>query len=275
MLIFSEDQNTVSFISLASGSNGNCYWFSNGDVTFLIDFGIGMRTAKKRLAEYSLRLEDVDFVLVTHDHIDHIKHLGSFAERAFKPVCATQSLHKALDLNFATRGRLNSSRIIIESEKVFHFNGVQIIPFPVPHDGTENYGYFIEMSGVKIAVITDIGRVTDTVLKFSSMANHLVFESNYDSQMLNDGPYPKVLIDRISKGRGHLSNKETADAIRKIYHPNLKSLLLCHLSANNNLPELALKASGMALYEKGVIPGYNFTLECLPRGSSSRMYKFK
>ncbi len=275
MLIFSEEPNTVSFISLASGSNGNCYWFSNGTVTFLIDFGIGMRTAKKRLLEFSLKLEDVDFILVTHDHIDHIKHLGSFAERAFKPVCATESLHIALSSNFATRGKINSSRIIIESEKVFEFNGVQITPFPVPHDGTDNYGYFIEMSGVKIAVITDIGRVTETVLKYSSMADHLIFESNYDSKMLEDGPYPKVLIDRISQGRGHLSNAETADAIRKIYHKNLKTLLLCHLSANNNLPTLALNESGKALIEKGAIPGVDFTLECLPRGAASRLYKFE
>lgn len=275
MLIVPEDSNCVSFISLSSGSNGNSYWFSNREVSFLIDFGIGMRTARKRLAEHSVCLDNIDFVLVTHDHIDHIKHLGSLSERSFKPICATESLHKALNSHFVTRGKINLSKIIIESECQFEFNGVKITPFPVPHDGTDNYGYFINMSSIKIAVITDIGHVTDTVLKYASMADHLIIESNYDSAMLESGPYPKVLIDRISKGRGHLSNAETAEAVKKIFHKNLKTLLLCHLSANNNTPELALESTGMALLEKGAIPGVDLTLECLPRGRASRMYKFE
>jgi phosphoribosyl 1,2-cyclic phosphodiesterase len=275
MKISPQEFNEVSFLSLASGSNGNCYWFSNGIVTFLVDFGIGMRTVKKRLSEYSLNLNDVDFVLVTHDHIDHIKHLGSFVERSYKPVYATESLHNALASNFATRGKLNSSRVIIQAEQPFEFKEVRVTPFPVPHDGTDNYGFYIEMSGVKIAIITDIGRVTDKVLKYASMADHLIFESNYDCKMLEEGPYPKALIDRIRTGKGHLSNSETAEAIEKIYHSSLKTLLLCHLSANNNTPSLALQASGMAILKKGAIPGADFTLECLPRGTSSKMYWFK
>ena len=86
MLIDYSEKKSVKFISLASGSNGNCYFFSNGNVSFVIDFGIGLRTARKRLAEFNFKLEDVDFVLVTHDHIDHIKHLGTFAEKFSKPV---------------------------------------------------------------------------------------------------------------------------------------------------------------------------------------------
>ena len=119
----------LRFQSFASGSSGNCYFFSNGVVSFVIDFGIGLRTARKRLAEYNMKLEDIDFVLVTHDHIDHIKHLGTFAEKFSKPVYATESLHNALSNHFATRGKLTSSRVYIESEKEFS----QFLPSPL-HD---------------------------------------------------------------------------------------------------------------------------------------------
>ena len=274
MLIDYSEKKNVKFISLASGSSGNCYFFSNGVVSFVIDFGIGLRTARKRLAEYNMKLEDIDFVLVTHDHIDHIKHLGTFAEKFSKPVYATESLHNALSNHFATRGKLTSSRVYIESEKEFCFNDVSITPFQVPHDGTDNYGYFINMSGVKIVVATDVGRVNSSLIKYASISNHLIFESNYDRTMLEEGPYRKSLIDRISNGKGHLSNDETANAIKEFYHREIKSLLLCHLSANNNTPARAIETAGMALLEVGAIPGVDLLLECLPRGSASKLYQF-
>jgi len=160
MLIFKEE-NQVKFISLASGSSGNCYYISNGSVSILIDMGIdmgiGVRTLKKRLAEHSISIETIDLVLVTHDHIDHIKHLGAFAERYYKPVFATAEryykpvfataeLHNALANNFTTRGRIGSFKRVIEAEKASEYAGVKITAFPVPHDGTENFGYHIEIS---------------------------------------------------------------------------------------------------------------------------------
>jgi len=273
MLIFDKEER-VKFISLSSGSNGNCYYLSNGTVSIIIDFGIGVRTAKKRLTGYGIDINEIDLVLVTHDHIDHIKHLGSFAERYMKPVYATESLHRALSDHFVTRGKIGAFKKIIEAEIPCEYKSVKITPFPVPHDGTDNYGFHIEMSGVKITLVTDVGAVTDTVLKYASMANHLVFESNYDCDMLQCGSYPKMLIERISNGKGHLSNKQSAEAIGKIYHRDMKSLLLCHLSANNNNPEIAYSTASQSLISAGAIPGENITLECLPRGASSRMYIF-
>lgn len=273
MLIFDKEER-VKFISLSSGSNGNCYYLSNGTVSIIIDFGIGVRTAKKRLTGYGIDINEIDLVLVTHDHIDHIKHLGSFAERYMKPVYATESLHRALSDHFVTRGKIGAFKKIIEAEIPCEYKSVKITPFPVPHDGTDNYGFHIEMSGIKITLVTDVGAVTDTVLKYASMANHLVFESNYDCDMLQCGSYPKMLIERISNGKGHLSNKQSAEAIGKIYHRDMKSLLLCHLSANNNNPEIAYSTASQSLISAGAIPGENITLECLPRGASSRMYIF-
>jgi len=272
MLIFDKEEEKVRFLSLSSGSNGNCYYLSNGIVSLIIDFGIGVRTAKKRLTEHGIDINEIDLVLVTHDHIDHIKHLGSFAERYMKPVYATESLHKALSDHFVTRGKIGAFKKIIEAETPSEYKGVKITPFPVPHDGTDNYGYHIEISGIKVTLATDVGAVTETVLKYASMANHLVFESNYDCEMLQGGSYPKMLIERISNGKGHLSNKQSAEAIGKIYHKGMKSLLLCHLSANNNNPELAYKTASQSLVSAGATPGENILLECLPRGASSKMY---
>ncbi len=270
--MFREEETQVKFISLASGSSGNCYYISNGTVSILIDMGIGVRTIKKRLSEYSISIETIDLVLVTHDHIDHIKHLGAFAERYFKPVYATAELHNALANNFTTRGKIGSFKRVIEAEKAAEYAGVKITAFPVPHDGTENFGYYIEISGKKITLVTDVGRVTETVEKYAKKAEHLIFESNYDSTMLNNGFYPKMLIDRISNGKGHLSNLESSEAIKNIYHPSMKSLFLCHLSANNNTPELAFDSAAKALISIGVEPGEAINLACLPRGSSSPLY---
>ena len=221
MLMFGKEESPVKFISLASGSSGNCYYISNGSVSILIDMGIGVRTIKKRLSEHSIAIETIDLVLVTHDHIDHIKHLGAFAERYFKPVYATAELHNALANNFTTRGRIGSFKRVIEAEKASEYAGVKITAFPVPHDGTENFGYYIEISGKKITLVTDVGRVTETVEK---------------------------------------------------YHPSMKSLFLCHLSANNNTPELAFDSAARALISIGVEPGEAINLVCLPRGSASPLY---
>ena len=264
----------LRFISLASGSSGNCYFFTNDKVSFLVDAGVGVRTCDKRLAEHGLSLKQVDFILVTHDHIDHIKALGVIASKYSKPVYATSKLLRALLKNACTRNRLNSSLHGIEVGVSATICGVEVSPFAVCHDATQTVGYKLVLSGRTIVILTDCGQITAEVLENVSKADILLLESNYDSEMLQNGLYPKILQDRISGGNGHLSNNQAAEILMKTY-PNrigrMKHIYLCHISANNNTPKLALDSARGALIACGANVD-NIILTALPRGRASALY---
>ena len=261
----------VRFLSLSSGSNANCYYIGNGDGGLLIDLGVGVRTLKKRLAEHDISFDNINMVLITHDHIDHIRSLGSFTERYKKPVFATETLHKALHTHFCTRGSLSGCVNILEEDVCYRSGDIGITAFSVPHDATQTLGYHIDFEGVKFTFLTDMGHPTDKAVKYASKANHLIVEANYDIDMLLRGPYAKSLKMRILEDTGHLSNDQTASLVRRAFHPELKSIHLAHLSKNNNTPKLALHTVKEALCEIGVRVGEDVILNCLPRTDSSDM----
>lgn len=264
----------VKFFSISSGSNGNCYYIGNENTALLIDAGIGPRTIKKRLAEHNIELDSIEFILVTHDHIDHIKSLGVIADKYKIPVYATEKLHQALDRHSCTRCRLSGCVRKTLPDTISEYKGVTFIPFIVPHDATETVGYFIDFYGVKFTFLTDVGSITDDVIKYSRMAETVIFESNYDLDMLIGGSYSSDLKVRIMKGHGHLSNEQAASAIKRIYNRNLRNIFLCHLSENNNTPELAYHEVSKGLKDIGVRIGVDVTLTCLPRKEVSGLYTF-
>jgi len=261
----------VQFLSLSSGSNGNCYYFGNGRTAFLIDLGIGTRTVKKRLAEHGLSIDAVDAVFVTHDHFDHIRSLGTFTERYQKPVYVTRTLEQALRRNFCTAGRLKGCvRFLEEGSEVALAEDLHITPFVVPHDATQTVGYHFTFSGERFTVMTDLGEVTDDAVRYAALADHLIVESNYDVDMLVTGPYPKELKERILTQHGHLSNEQTSALLRRARHDGLRDVYLCHLSANNNTPSLAFEAAKKTLESVGS----RASLHCLPRSSASDLFTF-
>ena len=259
----------ISFLSLSSGSNGNCYYIGSEKVSLLIDMGVAPRTAARRLAAHDISLGKVDFVLLTHEHMDHIRFLGGFTQRFQKTIFATKKLHAVLRKHFATAGKLDGfvreTDPCVETECL----GVKFTPFPVPHDAHDTVGYYIDFMGETFTVVTDVGMVTDDVVKYCSMAQHLIIESNYDPGMLVTGPYTPELKRRIAEEHGHLSNEQTADLIKKAFHPGLESVFLCHLSANNNTPSLAFESARAALNEVG---GEEVTLYALPRREASPLF---
>ena len=262
----------VSFISLSSGSNGNCYYIGNEKVSLLIDFGIGCRTAAKRLATRDIKLKDVDFVLVTHEHMDHIRYLGGFVERFQKVVFATANLHRVLDNHFCTVGKLTGfvkdTVPGVETECM----GVKFTPFSVMHDARDTVGYHIDFFGETFTFITDIGQVTDEVIGYCRKAKHLIVESNYDVEMLWNGPYAESLKRRIVEDHGHLSNDQTAELLKRSFHEGLESVYLCHLSANNNTPAIAEKSARKALDSVG---GEAVPVLALPRREASQVFSFE
>lgn len=265
----------VKFVSLSSGSNGNCYFIGDEHTGLLIDAGIGPRTIKKRLLERGISMDTVKFVLVTHDHIDHIKSLGVLAERVHIPIYATERLHTALSNHFCTRGKLHGCVRKTQPGVYNEYDeNIRFIPFVVPHDATETVGYYIEFNGVKFTFITDAGNITDDIVKYSSMCNALIIESNYDLDMLLGGGYTPELKLRITKGNGHLSNEQTCSIIRRAWHRQMSHIFLCHLSENNNTPNLAYNYAFKAIKEVAKEFTSNVVLQALPRRTASDIYDF-
>lgn len=261
----------VKFMSLSSGSCGNCYYLGTDDGGIIIDAGVSLRRLKKALQEYDLTTDSFSAVLVTHDHLDHIRHLGSFCKRLNKPVYTTDVIHRALAHHTFTAPTIGPCRRILEEGVWNEVAGMKVRYFIVPHDATQTAGYAIEVDGHKFVIMTDIGRMTDEAVEFAGQADTVVVESNYDIDMLMSGPYTYELKMRIVQGCGHLSNDECADAIRRFWHPGLRNIFLCHLSENNNTHDLAYRCSAGALKELGAEKG-SVMLRCLPRQYPSQMY---
>jgi len=258
----------VRFISLSSGSSGNCYYLGDESKAILIDVGIGGRSIKKRLLENELPIETICAILITHDHFDHIKSVGTFAEKYSKPVFTTHKIHKALENHICTRGRLSGLKQYLQENIANEINGISVTPFEVPHDATQTVGYFINFDGLKVTVITDIGSVTEDAVKFAKQSDYLIAESNYDFDMLISGFYPKELKERIINGHGHLSNEQNSNLLKRCHHDTLQAIYLCHLSENNNTPSLAYMQAKETLEKLGS----RASLECLPRSKTSKMF---
>lgn len=263
------------FFSLASGSSGNCYFLGSEEYGILIDAGVGIRTIKKVLKERNIDLDKIIGILVTHDHADHIKTVGCLGEKHCIPVYTTEKVHSGIDRSRYVEETLYMSRRIIEKDVPFFIKDFTITAFDVPHDSTDNVGYFIEFENHKFTLATDIGCITDTIIKYARKANHLVIEANYDEEMLQFGTYPAFLKERITSATGHLSNRETADFLAKIYHANLHNIWLCHLSRDNNHPELAFKTIDIRLFREGIRVGKDVNIITLKRTHPSDVYFFE
>ena len=262
----------VKFMSLSSGSCGNCYYLGTENGGILIDAGVSLRRLKKTLQEYNLTTDSFSAVLVTHDHLDHIRHLGSFCKRLSKPVYTAETIHNALARHTFTAPTIGPCRRILKEGEWNEVAGMKVRYFIVPHDATQTVGYAIKVEQRMFVIMTDIGRMTDEAVEFARQADTVVVESNYDIDMLMSGPYTYELKMRIVQGCGHLSNDECAGAIKRFWHPGLKNIFLCHLSENNNTHDLAYKSAATALREIGVEKG-TVALRCLPRQYPSQMFE--
>ena len=248
--------SSIKFKSFSSGSCGNCYYLGifndegKSECGIIIDTGVSPRRLKKELAQHGLSFDDFNAVLITHDHYDHIRSLGSFCKHIAKPVWATPVLLKALLNKFITGEYLHTCKACLaEGWNEIVPGRIRVHYFVVPHDANQTVGYAIELDGYRFVIMTDIGAMTTEALNFSSQADTVVIESNYDREMLAKGPYPEDLQRRIRGGHGHLSNDECAEAIRTFYHDSLTNIFLCHLSEHNNTPQLAHAASAGVLAE--------------------------
>ena len=264
----------MRFLSFSSGSCGNCYLLLHEEEGcavsgILIDAGVSIRRMKKVLESYGLDMDCFQSVLVTHDHGDHIRNLGSICKRLSKPVYATTTLQEALAHHPFTYLEIGGCRRdLVQDEWNKVAEGFEVQYFEVPHDATQTVGYAIRCEGQLFVLMTDLGHVTEEAMAWASEAETVVVESNFDVDMLLGGFYPHELKMRICKGSGHLSNEACGDAIRRFMHPGLRNLFLCHLSGNNNTPRLAYDNARAVLEELGTAPG-TVHLRVLERGIPS------
>ena len=240
------------FMSFGSGSSGNCYLLLTEGDGLLIDVGIGVRSLKRYFSDYGLNIERVHHVLITHDHA---------------------SVHHGIVSNYCVRRKiLPVDTMYLEVGSTCLLGDFSVTCFSVPHDSAGNVGYMIGYEGVHFCLITDAGHVTDEMRLFISKANYLVIEANHDEEMLRRGTYPEYLKTRVGGAEGHLSNRDCAIALAENASPCLRHVWLCHLSEENNHPELARKTVEMVLRDHGLVVGKDFMLDVLKRTKPSALY---
>lgn len=263
-------------MSLSSGSSGNCYYLGTEEYGILIDAGIPVKVIKSFLENVGIEFSSIMAVFVTHDHADHIKSLGTLGEKYWLPIYATERTHVGINNNYCMSEKLTPrSARYLQKEVPFQFRDFTITPFEVPHDGTDNVGYCVEIDGKCFCFVTDLGHITETVTRYVEKADYLIMEANYDEDMLAMGHYPKFLKDRITSPVGHLSNKTTAEFLASHITEHLKHVWLCHLSGENNHPEIAYKTVEFRLRDVGIIPGRDLELTALKRTTPSELYEFE
>lgn len=263
----------LNFITFGSGSSGNCYYLYTEEESLMIDVGVGTRSLKKHFKEYGLHLDKIDNILITHDHADHVKSVGSVSRDYGIPVYTTHRVHVGIENNYCVRCKISQERVkVIKPGETFHLGNFEVTSFTVPHDSTDNVGYRIKYGDVVFCIITDAGHITEEMAQYITEANYLVIEANHDEEMLFSGPYPQHLKDRIVSLTGHLSNKDCGEALSQFASPNMKHVWLCHLSEENNHPELARKTIEHVLRSYGIIPGKDFMLDVLKRKTPSEVF---
>lgn len=212
---------------LQSGSSGNCTLLVLGNTKILIDVGLTVRTINQRLNSFNYNLDDIDAILVTHEHIDHIKSIRYCNN---KKVYATKETLDLYDFN----------KIVPYEE--FYVNDIKILPISMSHDVTNGVGYIIFYKDIKIVYLTDTGYVTKKNINLMKDANYIVLESNYDLNSLIYSSRPIVLKNRIKGRKGHLSNGQCAEVLEQIISNKTKYIFLAHISGDCNSKQLALSS---------------------------------
>jgi len=241
----------LNFCSLSSGSSGNCYYLGNEFHGILIDAGISATSIRKFLKNMEISMQTIMGVLVTHNHIDHIKGLDVLTRKYSIPAFTTNKIWKSI-LTPQKKIPRDSIREITLKQK-FHLAGFDIEAFPVCHDAPETIGFHICAGDKKITIATDLGHICETAAPYIKAANLLVIESNYDDQMLLNGKYPYFLKARIKSDHGHLGNHQTSAFLADNISDNLSVICLAHLSKNNNTPEKVIQSLEQTFSERGII----------------------
>lgn len=224
------------FCPLASGSKGNSIFVGTKKTRILIDAGISQKATQEKLTLIGVDIGDIDAILITHEHVDHIRGLGSIAIKHKIPVFANSDTAHAI---LETLGEAPKFKIFSTGE-TFEFGDLEIHPFTIQHDTLDPVAFTIRTPNHKLGFCTDLGFVTTLVKTHLKECDYLYIEANHEPSMVHSSSRPQVYKQRVLSRQGHLSNQQCADLIAEVAHPGLKHIHLAHLSEECNHPQKAL-----------------------------------
>ncbi len=248
----------MRFCPLCSGSSGNATYLEAGGARLLIDAGLSCKRITELLARIGVTPDLLSAILVTHEHIDHVRGVNVLSKKYDLPVYANAETWTAMRQELKDVAPKNMC--VFESDRDFYLAGARILPFTVPHDAIHCVGYTVSADGHKVGVCTDLGHADARILSILSGCELLLFEANHDVDMLMAGSYPYRLKKRILSGNGHMNNEDCGKAIVKLYETGVRNVILGHLSRENNYPELAMVTVRAALQEAGIADRVNLAI---------------
>lgn len=235
------------FCSLYSGSTGNSLFIETNNTRILVDTGESCKKIVEALSNIDISINSINAILVTHEHIDHVKGLGTISKKFNIPVYANRETWDAMPLQ---KDKIDSKNICtFNLKEPFEIGDLKINPFSIPHDAANPCGFNIYHNNNKISIATDLGHMNPEILNNLENSSFILLESNYDPNILKCSPYPYHLKQRISGPNGHLSNDVAGKTVSYLINTGLKQVMLGHLSKENNFPELAYKTVAENLLE--------------------------
>ena len=227
----------LNFCSLYSGSTGNCLFVNSNTTNILVDAGVSLKKIEQALEHLEIKPENISGILITHEHSDHIKSIGNISRKYNIPIYSNIETWNAISEE--QKLKVSPENIIFFSiSEFFEIGDIKILPFSIPHDAANPCGFSLFHDSSKISIATDLG---PEILKNLEQSSFIMLESNYEPEVLKYSNYPYVLKKRIDGPNGHLSNILAGQTISKLVPFGLKSVMLGHLSKENNFPELAYR----------------------------------
>ena len=265
-----EFDSNMKMCSIASGSSGNCIYIGSDTTHLLVDTGISKKRIEAGLETVGVKGEELSGILITHEHIDHIQGLGVLSRKFKIPIYATKGtiagIEKCRSIGKMPEGLLNP----IVADETFTLGDITIDPFAISHDANEPTGYRLDCQDKSVAVATDLGVYDEYIVNKLQNLDAVLLEANHDVHMVEVGPYPYPLKQRILGDRGHLSNEHTGRLLCDILHRGLKNIILGHLSKDNNYAKLAYETVRLELNLGSVYtPGENLNLQVANRDTAS------
>lgn len=250
----------MKLCSIASGSSGNCIYVGTDATHLLVDVGISGKKTEGGLNSIGQSLANIDGILITHEHSDHICGLGVLSRKYHIPIYATYGTINAIKMSSSV-GKIEEELFVpIRADESFRIKDITVEPMLTSHDAAEPVAYRMKYENKKIAIATDLGTYNEYTVECLKGMDLLFLEANHDVNMLQVGPYPYQLKRRILGDRGHLSNELSGQLLKRIAHEKLQGVVLGHLSKDNNIPELAYEtvrvelAMGSDIYNKIQFP---------------------
>ncbi len=262
----------MKLCSIASGSSGNCIYLATDHTQILIDSGISGKRTEAGLNEIGTSLKEIDAILVTHEHVDHISGIGVISRKYGIPIFGSNGTIRSIEKT-SSIGKVDPDLLCaIEPDRPFCIKDFEVSPIRISHDASEPLAYRLSHQDKKIAVMTDLGFYNDYIINELKGLDAILLEANHDVNMLQVGPYPYYLKKRILGDKGHLSNELAGRLLCEILHDGMKQILLGHLSKENNLAELAYETVRMEVTMADIpYNGNDFPIRVADRSCVSEM----